>query len=283
MANLDRITEIKDLGDGDIKKLNKSDLIKALKTAITHIKEEPKPDSTSLTDLVECAMQRIPNREDDGMPKQCISDIVTAVVHALGPLILSNRQSEAEQLKKNIQMGAYNHDALEQYSRKENIRIHGVPEENEEDTTALAVNIMNEAVKPEDTREPPVKTFTRTDISIAHRLPSRRGSKPIMVRFVRREDKMLLMKNKGGLRRRQGPKVFITDDLTPLRNKMLQALKNDEGIARAYSLDGSIFAIEKGVNGEDGRRVKLNSPDDLYKIGWDEAKVNSHGLRLQYT
>ena len=91
------------------------------------------------------------------------------------------------------------------------------------------------------------------------------------------------MKNKDGLQRRQGPKVFITDDLTPLRNKMLQALKHDEGIARAYSLDGSIFAIEKGVNGEDGRRVKLNSPDDLYKIGWDEAKVNSHGLRLQYT
>ena len=45
MANLDRITEIKDLGDGDIKKLNKSDLIKALITAITHIKEEPKTDS----------------------------------------------------------------------------------------------------------------------------------------------------------------------------------------------------------------------------------------------
>ena len=190
---------------------------------------------------------------------------------------------EAEQMKKNIQVNAYNHDALEQYSRRENIRIHGVPEESDEDTTSVAVAIMNEAVAPENSEDPPVKVFTRSDVSIAHRLPSRGGSKPIVVRFVRREDKLKLMKNKSGLRRREGPKVFITDDLTSLRSKMLQTLKNDVGISRAYSLDGTIFAIERGINGNDGRRVRLNSPDDLYKIGWDEAKVNSHGLRLQYT
>ena len=282
MSDLGRIKEVKELDDNEIKKLNKADLIKALKTAITHINEETDPASTSLTDMVDRAMQKIPNRESEGIPKQCITDIVTAVVHALGPLILTSKQTEVEQMKRNIQGNVYNHDALEQYSRRENIRIHGVPEETDEDTTAIAVNIVNEAVKPEDPEEPPVKTYTRADISIAHRLPSRTGSKQIIVRFVRREDKNLLMKNKSGLRRRQGPKVFITDDLTSLRSKMLQALKNDERIARAYSQDGTIFAIEKGTNGNDGKRVRINSPNDLSKLGWDEAKVNSLGLRLQY-
>ena len=74
--------------------------------------------------------------------------------------------------------------------------IHGVPENDNKDTAAVAVDIMNEAVKSEDTKESPVKTFTRADVSVAHRLPSRVGSRPIIVRFIRREDKTILMKNK---------------------------------------------------------------------------------------
>ena len=84
---------------------------------------------------------------------------------------------------------------------------------------------MNDIVKPEEADEHPVKRFTRADVSVAHRLPSRAGPKPIIVRFVRREDKTFLMRNKGKLRNREGPKVYINDDLTLLRSKMLQTLK----------------------------------------------------------
>ena len=102
MANLDRILEVKDLENVAIKKLNKPDLIKA----ITHINEEPNrvpngpPDPTSLDDLVESAMQRIPSKETDGLLKECIIDIVTAVVHVLAPLTLSHRQSETEKMQR---------------------------------------------------------------------------------------------------------------------------------------------------------------------------------------
>ena len=63
---------------------------------------------------------------------------------------------------------------------------------------------------------------------------------------------------------------------------MLQVMKTDDGIARAYSLDGTIFTIEKGTNGQDGKKAKINTSDHLYRLGWDEAKVHSHGFRLQY-
>ena len=53
---------------------------------------------------------------------------------------------------------------------------------------------------------------------------------------------------------------------------MLQVMKTDDGIARAYSLDGTIFTIEKGTNGQDGKKAKINTSDHLYKLGWDEAK-----------
>ena len=85
MANLDRITKLKELEDSDIKKLNKTGLIKALKTVITHINNEPKPDSASLTNLVDCAMEKIRNKE--GIPKQCITDIASDGIGPPSPFI----------------------------------------------------------------------------------------------------------------------------------------------------------------------------------------------------
>ena len=110
-------------------------LVKALKTAITHINEEPDEASHSdtLVDLVDSAVQRLPNREENGLPRESVRHIVTAVVHALAPLILTPRKPESEQIRRNIQKNTYDHDALEQYSRKENVRIHGAPENNNED------------------------------------------------------------------------------------------------------------------------------------------------------
>ena len=56
-------------------------------------------------------------------------------------------------------------------------------------------------------------SITKNDVSICHRLPSGgTGPKPLIAKFVRRETKHQLMKNK---RNSKNANIFVNDDLTP--------------------------------------------------------------------
>ena len=117
------------------------------------------------------------------------------------------------------------------------------------------------------------------DISVAHRLPGNRYAKKprtIIVKFVRRTTKTNLMRKKANLRNTDGPNIFITDDLTRLRGKMLYEMKQDADVERAYSLDCKLISVKKMRDGQE-KRFRVNSPDDLFEIGWSE-KVKGLGF-----
>ena len=64
-------------------------------------------------------------------------------------------------------------------------------------------------------------TLKPEDIRVSHRLPGRSGStRPIIVKFVRRNTKTAMMKSKRKLHDANRKGVYINDDLTPLRAKM---------------------------------------------------------------
>ena len=66
----------------------------------------------------------------------------------------------------------------------------------------------------------------KIDISLCHRLPARgQSGKPIIVKFVRRETKLAMMKKKKGLRHQSGGPIYINDDITQLRARLLESLK----------------------------------------------------------
>ena len=83
------------------------------------------------------------------------------------------------------------HDSLEQYGRRNNLRISGVPEpklepEEVEDTTATIVDLANSALK----LDPPLQV---SDVEVSHRLKKPRNAKdgdprPIIVRFGSKYD-----------------------------------------------------------------------------------------------
>lgn len=64
-----------------------------------------------------------------------------------------------------------------------------------------------------------------------------------------------------------------------MRAKLLYELKQDDEIDRAYSLDCKLFCVKKMPNNEE-KRFKIDSPDDLFTIGWTEEKVNGLGFCL---
>ena len=121
--------------------------------------------------------------------------------------------------------------------------------------------------------------LTNAIISVAHRVQSKgkRGS-PIIVRFVRRESKIQMMANKKKLKD-QKKEVYIQEDLTHLRSKMLWAVKKNEGTEAAWVRDGKIHCILKGqrqlADGTASKKMVIDTPDDLFNIGWDEEKMKS--------
>ena len=87
-------------------------------------------------------------------------------------------------LQKITQQNAFDNNAHEQYSRRENILITGIQESEKEDPIQECVNIFNEALVAEyksvngnvaavDVDQ--VSKVTVKDISTAHRLPRKSG------------------------------------------------------------------------------------------------------------
>jgi len=130
---------------------------------------------------------------------------------------------QIDNLKQETQKHRFEIDRLEQYSRRDSLRIIGMEESNGERTNDIVISLardMGVDIHP-------------NDISTSHRLPHGRRNqnttdrprpRAIIVKFVRRDTKGLIMRNKRKLKdsRRN---VYVVDDLTPLRNKILRELK----------------------------------------------------------
>ena len=99
-----------------------------------------------------------------------------------------------DKIKKQTQLQHLKLDELEQYTRKENVRIDGLPETGcNEDTADEVVKLARKVGV----------TITKNDTSVAHRLPGNRSSgKPrsIIAKFVRRMIKTEFMRKKSNLR-----------------------------------------------------------------------------------
>ena len=65
--------------------------------------------------------------------------------------------------------------------------------------------------------------------------------------------------------------MFINDDLTTLRNKLVMELKKDDNIKQVLTIKGIIFCIQM----DQGREVKrvVDSQGDPFKVGWSEQRV----------
>ena len=186
----------------------------------------------------------------------------------------------------------YENDNLEQYSRRESIRIFGIPEVQGEDAKTLETKVLKVL---NDTGA----TIHAHDISVMHRLGKRGrtiptqppnqgqgqsqtqgqgqgeghgqgqggddgqdqgegqpdgqqnviGGRPVIVRFVARSKKMEVMIMKKNLKNKDGYRhIFMHEDITRLRSKLLHYVKNLPNIGRTWTKDGQIFCKRKGPN-----------------------------------
>lgn len=179
-------------------------------------------------------------------------------------------EDDVTSLKHEVCKNKSSNDKLEQYSRKENIKIFGLKENPNEDLEMKVIDLSKDIGVD----------IVADDISVCHRLPG--GGKyprPAIVKFVRRKTKVSIMKAKKNLKELpQRKDVFITDDLTRLRSKIVRYMKDDEKISKVWTIEGKIHCV-MSVDGKD-QKIKIDDLDDVQKLGWDEGKLEDLGLFL---
>lgn len=134
-------------------------------------------------------------------------------------------------------------ELLEGYNRRDNVRIIGLKEHNNgereqyKETIAKVLEVA-QAAKAE---------VLEGDISIAHRLPSRKeGPRPVIVRFCRRVSKVDLLRKKRSLADIEKMKdIKIFEDLTRPRLQFFNIMKADQRFESVWTSQGIIYYILK--------------------------------------
>ena len=96
------------------------------------------------------------------------------------------------------------------------------------------------------------------------------------MKLVRRDTKFELMRNKKMRAMEKYRHVYVNDDLTTSRSKLVKILKGEKEIKSVWTIEGRINCMFDR-DGHEVRKV-IESPDDLFKLGWTEAKIAGLGL-----
>ena len=176
---------------------------------------------------------------------QDLLDTIGALRHEVRSLRqqVADRDATIAQLRDDVPELHDKHDALEQYGRRNCLRVAGVSD-TEEDTTAAVVKLANEVLKV----QPPL---TEQDINNSHRLPKPRNSPndqpcPIIIRFNRKTDRDRVLKNRKNLKAFNNDrpiKIYMYEDLTTQRAKLFsvgRSLLKDKHIEQVWTFNGNI-------------------------------------------
>ncbi|KAK7484103.1 hypothetical protein BaRGS_00024715 [Batillaria attramentaria] len=164
---------------------------------------------------------------------------------------------------------------LEQYGRRNNVRILGVPESKGEDCEKQVLDIFRKNLRLRD--------MGNMDIEAAHRVgqhpQSQRGpqqkspkARPIIVRFVNRKAADTVLYNRRMLK---GTAFVITEDLTRANFALLNYCWDHPEVDDAWSKRGAIYAKR-------GSRIrKIECKSDLPDLPLDASTPHTQRHRRQ--
>lgn len=254
-------------------------------------------------------------------PKGVYIDDMEALVEAVGKRLegsLEKLQDSVDKcvlaadfvkVKCAVRVNRYEIDKLNQYSRRENVRLFGLAIDQGKSLTETVISMFNHIARLdakckdietstgkhmtrrhsngsvvdeseinlsvsnnlEEGLDESYTPFSAADISTCHPI---KGKKPHhIVRFVSRNKLMVLFSIKKRLSISQTYKgVFISDDLTPLRLRLKDYIKESGKVSKLYTRDGNIHCLFKNKD------EVISSPDDLFKI---ELPIDFRKLGLE--
>ena len=133
-------------------------------------------------------------------------------------------------------------DNLEQYTRRNSIRVSGLPERIDENTNTTIIRMAAEKLQ--------VRLEER-DIDRSHRLGRKMDDgrpREIIVKLVSHDTKVNILKSGKRLR---GTNIYMNEDMTKYRSSLAfeaRQLKRDKQIADTWTRDGHILIKNKAGN-----------------------------------
>ena len=236
------------------------------KTKKRRINQVPPPSPNSPTAL---AMQTQDSHSPHCPTKEEISDILLQQEILQGRLfemetkldqqekeISSLRESkksvdfELTQEKRRYQTLSNSLNDLEQYSRRNNIRIFGVTDNKKDETLHETENVVRNLL-----RNKLNLNFGPEDFEICHRIGryTAGANRAIIVKFLYRKSRVLTISERKKLK---GSGIIISEDLTHKNVKRLQDIKALSCVESCWSRDGRLYA--KNSRGT----IKEVKPDD---------------------
>ena len=146
-----------------------------------------------------------------------------------------------KELKSEIDTRKEKMNELEQYGRRNNVRLSGLDFDNKHETSQATIDgvigIFNDTMGLD---------LSPYDIDIAHRLGKYDNKKirAVIIKFVSRQTKYLVMKNAKHLK---GTKLSLNEDLTRMNQQVLASmrLKDKDNITKAWSFEGKLYRTNK--------------------------------------
>lgn len=141
---------------------------------------------------------------------------------------------------------------MEQYTRRNSIRIYGIDDQQREETyeksRELVIKMLNDKLSI---------NLTSKDIDVAHRLGKflTDGNRPIICKFVRRSTKFEVLAVR---RRLKGSSIVIREDLTTKNAKLLETVSAKPEVKNAWSHDGKIIALLRN-----GKKIRVDLLSNL--------------------
>lgn len=203
-------------------------------------------DATTFSKALVSALQ-------DQEVRSSLGDIVSeSVRHQIDELRVQLKQKDAiiDELKRRVDTLESSNDALEQYQRRNSLRISGLPEDDNEDVLSRSLNIINNTMKV----DPPIH---EDDIDRVHRIGRRDSNKPrpIIIKFSTYRMRHRVMQKRRNLK---NSNYFINEDLTKQRSQLLyksRMAKKQGFIKDCWTHDGAIVFKDNTGKIRSGRNI----------------------------
>lgn len=164
---------------------------------------------------------------------------------------LNDIDTKGNELELKLEQTITTLDMVDQFARRNNLRIYNLPEAQKEDTSGVFIKFCKEKVGID---------LNYDDIEFCHRLRGKKDDQfnPIFVGLCKKSTKDLIFKKKSKLK---GSATVIREDLTNRRLSIMSAAIKKLGTKNVWSNGGNVFCKFKG------KVVKIASLGDLVKLG----------------
>lgn len=163
----------------------------------------------------------------------------------------NSAKKQTEMVKQLTENGSALTEPQQMYQRRNSIRIFGVPEENEENTTSKALDLFRNKLD--------LDLWSERDVDRSHRVGISSNGRPraILLKFLRHTDKEAVIRAR---RKLKGTGIVIREDLTKTRMDWIRALRNHLDSRSIWSNDGTIVAYFNN------QKNFIRNPHDLQAV-----------------